>query len=286
MNYGSVDKKQSHQPIEPPKPRSRQSIFLGLLLVAVTIFAEFRKLVIRSPFALGGGSSVGSRATLVVEDSYSRQGYPQIGLAYLSYADVDAIVEPFRATTLSLSTLSDCSAGSLLFEAESSRIFETDDACRAHNVSFESLGGPFTLRVLDRTSTEIWSGLILVKRARREIRSLSSDDRERFLDAAQAVYFTPTASGIRVYGDKFIGHDNLTAIHANQAAGLYCDGLHDGTGFLLQHAAFSLVFERSIQSVDPLVSLPYWDYTIEASLLESDSSLSFADVSPMFTDDW
>ena len=39
--------------------------------------------------------------------------------------------------------------------------------------------------------------------------------------------------------------------------------MHGGLGFLPQHAAMTADFEKSLQSVDPSVSMVYWDYTIE-----------------------
>jgi hypothetical protein len=39
--------------------------------------------------------------------------------------------------------------------------------------------------------------------------------------------------------------------------------------FLLcvQHAALSIKFEEALQAVDPSVTLPYWDYTIDAETI-------------------
>lgn len=34
-----------------------------------------------------------------------------------------------------------------------------------------------------------------------------------------------------------------------------------------QHAALTLKFEKAIQAVDPSVSVPYWDYTIDGHLI-------------------
>lgn len=42
---------------------------------------------------------------------------------------------------------------------------------------------------------------------------------------------------------------------------------HAGLQFLTAHAAFGLAMERSLQAVNPRVSLPLWDYTIDASEL-------------------
>jgi hypothetical protein len=52
----------------------------------------------------------------------------------------------------------------------------------------------------------------------------------------------------------------------------------------MQHSAFSVVFERALQSVDQRVALPYWDFTVEAAAMAQNASLSLADVSPVLTD--
>lgn len=40
---------------------------------------------------------------------------------------------------------------------------------------------------------------------------------------------------------------------------------HDGLGFLTNHGLISNTFESSLQQVNPKLTLPYWDFTIESS---------------------
>ena len=40
-------------------------------------------------------------------------------------------------------------------------------------------------------------------------------------------------------------------------------GASKGNGFVAQHIKMTNIFEESIQLVDPSVSVPYWDFTIE-----------------------
>lgn len=37
--------------------------------------------------------------------------------------------------------------------------------------------------------------------------------------------------------------------------------------FLTAHLAFDWLAERALQMIDPAVSLPFWDYTIESGTL-------------------
>ncbi len=64
---------------------------------------------------------------------------------------------------------------------------------------------------------------------------------------------------------------------------------HDGLGFLTNHAIITNTFEYSLQRVNPKLSLPYWDFTIDGSSAGGtfgeavDSAEQF---SPIFSSDW
>ena len=260
-----------------------------------------------------------------------------------------AIIEPFRSVTLSLSTFTECETDTLVFSTASCDVDDcsdqpsasndgtmrvsADDTCQASDVMFEKLGAHWLGAYNSRSTSLVWSGMVLVKYARREIRKLTADDRERLLDAMhvrrppcfvvvhaltqankthirpytrvchhvisiplflpfthmhahhlQVLWAMSTPEGIKTYGAKYLGVDALVTVHANRAADISCDHLHDGTGFLMQHSGFSIAFERSLQAVDRLVALPYWDFTIEATALSMDDSLTLSDVSPMLSE--
>lgn len=38
------------------------------------------------------------------------------------------------------------------------------------------------------------------------------------------------------------------------------------TGIMTHHVAYTLQFEQAMQLVDPSVSIPYWEYTIECKM--------------------
>lgn len=51
----------------------------------------------------------------------------------------------------------------------------------------------------------------------------------------------------------------------------------------------TLMFEQSLQLVNPKISLPYWDYTIDAYLvnkLYGDDYTHLRDVSDLWTPEW
>ena len=108
------------------------------------------------------------------------------------------------------------------------------------------------------TESVVW-----VRYVRRELRSLSDTDRDAYLDAMEVIFKEDCTLGKSMYGDSWACIDEFTRMHANYAGDPECDHMHDGYGFLTQHAGLSMWFEQALQAVNPSVTLPYWDYTIE-----------------------
>mmetsp|Transcript_30141 Transcript_30141/g.38713 ORF Transcript_30141/g.38713 Transcript_30141/m.38713 type:complete len:635 (+) Transcript_30141:70-1974(+) len=104
---------------------------------------------------------------------------------------------------------------------------------------------------------------VMVKYVRREIRSLTDEDLEATLDAMAVLWSIPQSVGEKMYGDNYKSAAELLKVHLKLAGDPSCDHMHDGMGFVPHHSAMTLLFERSIQAVNPKVSLPYWDYGID-----------------------
>lgn len=98
---------------------------------------------------------------------------------------------------------------------------------------------------------------------RREIRTLSSSDLSATMDAMYALWSTSEEDGQALYGENFHASSYFTEAHTFNAAQQDADHIHEGLGFLPQHVKISNMFELAMQSVDPSVSLPYWDFTID-----------------------
>ena len=107
---------------------------------------------------------------------------------------------------------------------------------------------------------------LAVKYVRREIRSLSDDDRTLFLRTLRLLYDLSTEDGQALYGDKYLSAEGLLFRHLNGAARTDCDHWHDGAGIVVQHMAFTLLAEQSLQAVDRSIAMPYWEYAQDASL--------------------
>jgi hypothetical protein len=86
--------------------------------------------------------------------------------------------------------------------------------------------------------------------------------------------------GQTLYGSDY--HDSLFLLkmHHFNAAWQEADHIHEGNGFLMQHLKMTEIYEKSMQAVNPAVSLPYWDFTIDHSEEKSayDSYIMTADV--------
>eukprot|EP00903_Cladosiphon_okamuranus_P019382 g17822.t1 len=122
---------------------------------------------------------------------------------------------------------------------------------------------------------------VMVKYVRREIRQLTDEDREAFFDAMETLYRLPTAEGTALYGKEYKGINFFVQMHLDGAGVKDCDHWHDGAGIMTHHMGYILQFEQALQVVDPSVSIPYWEYTIESALGMTDYGES-----EVFGPDW
>jgi hypothetical protein len=122
---------------------------------------------------------------------------------------------------------------------------------------------------------------VMVKYVRYEIRSLTDTDRDQFFDALETMYKTPQEEGVSRYGPKFRSAASLVREHLLGAADKQCDHWHDDAGILTHHMGFTLEAEQSLQAINVNVSIPYWDYTLDALMYANDWTLS-----PIFDDAW
>ena len=74
----------------------------------------------------------------------------------------------------------------------------------------------------------------------------------------------------------------------NSSNDIMCDSYHEGSGFLTHHLALSNAFDASLRSIDPSVTLPYWDFTIEGQAIQDVGQVPsyFLEIAPFFNDEW
>ena len=111
-------------------------------------------------------------------------------------------------------------------------------------------------------------------------------DREGFLGALHRVYATSDGDGLKLYGSKFRSSTYLVKKHLYGAADRSCDHWHDDAGILNHHVAFTLELEQSLQAVDARVAVPYWDYTMDAAVIDANKEAMWWEQSEIFTSEW
>lgn len=133
-----------------------------------------------------------------------------------------------------------------------------------------------------------FSSKLIVKYVKREIRELTESDRDKFLDAAHEMWRLDGPEGQMKYGPNFIPIHTFVAEHAIASNNIMCDEFHDGSGFLTHHLALHNAFEASLRAIDPSVTLPYWDFTIEGEAIAKKGGVpsDMLKLTPVFTAEW
>jgi len=188
------------------------------------------------------------------------------------------MVEPYRVSTLELSGT----------DSSATYRWHIDDHVHGYGTSVEALFtdiGYHAVKVEEMVDSVITKTLVvkvMCKYVRREIRSLSNLDRETWLSAVAVLQHVPTVAGQALYGSKYMSKDAFTRVHLYYGGAMDCDHWHQGAGFVTSHVALTLQFEQALQSVNPSIAAPYWDFTLESTFFGSrDWRNSF-----IFSDDW
>ncbi|CAI5439287.1 unnamed protein product [Caenorhabditis angaria] len=105
------------------------------------------------------------------------------------------------------------------------------------------------------------NGQPLRKSVRKEYRTLSDDERSRLHNAFRQ---------LKNNGE----YDRIGRIHSQMSA---AGGAHSGPAFLAWHREFIKRVEFALRQVDPTVSLPYWDSTLESRLSRPADTIMFSD---------
>jgi len=118
-------------------------------------------------------------------------------------------------------------------------------------------------------------------RVRREIRTLSNEERKQFFDALWIIKRTPGDVGRKTYGDQFMSMDELVIKHAHASLDPRCDQGHFGPAFVAFHRLYTWMFENVLLLIAPeLKAAPYWNMDID--IAEYDSP----DDSIIWSSDW
>lgn len=199
------------------------------------------------------------------------------------------LIEPYKEATFRLNMPSSEEKLDFYTTWESSKI---DGVLKASEFKFTATDTePFTVtanwhdswddEVLDKVSYTVYP-----KYVKRELRTLTEADKEKFLTAMNKVYREPR--GTTKYGDSFLPNDALVEQHAAASNDIMCDTMHDGSGFYPHHMSLTMSFENSLRAVDPSVTLHYWDFTREGqAIYDAGADASYMEkVSTILTDEW
>ena len=144
--------------------------------------------------------------------------------------------------------------------SDSSFNYECDPLNDEYTITVKQYN-PFNGEYTGRTS----EGKLLCMYVRREFRALTDDDLTKTMDAMYTMWTTLEEDGKLIYGDNYHDYIYLLEYHYFNAAWKDADHVHEGNGFLAQHIKMTNIFEKAMQAVEPSISLPYWDYTIETA---------------------
>jgi hypothetical protein len=200
-------------------------------------------------------------------------------LTYKFLDGYDALIEPYASMDLSLLDEED--------EEESSSyrysVCAVDDETKCYKGEYSATSGgkttpitvkcdPFDVYTMtvsqfdkDGNTVRTGSGDAICMYVRREIQSLSGDDLDATMDAMYTLWSVEEDEGQKLYGSNYHPASYFSAAHDFNAAQQDADHIHEGLGFLPQHIKLTNIFELAMQAVDPSVSLPYWDFTIDVA---------------------
>ena len=202
----------------------------------------------------------------------------------------DAVAEPYRNQIISISSFSimdedvDVSQYNVLWNLNTQQYSGSTATIMMNDTGVYSCSVLLTpiQKNNRKLITEIYTYdfTLAVKYIRREIRSLTDEDREEYFSALEKLYEFDESTGQKLYGSKFHSAEYFSYKHLTGAGTTDCDHWHDGAAIITHHMAFTLEFEQSLQSINPAISNPYWEYGMDTYLYEEWSD------SPIFEDDW
>lgn len=255
------------------------SIFLALVTGYCDVRSVFKPDVATQEIILTSLENVSLEGFKLVADNeyvtvhgHAGKGYPFVGDGLL--------VEPFRTTTLrTQGDTSDIALFEWHVEQVSNlqtkygkMIHQIHTSSSAIELEFKAVGNYKVLLIghthsHSRKSPEkrrynSTHGFIC-RYVRREIRHLTEVDRAAYFDALVVMAKLPSSQGIASFGPLFRSLSHFVKIHLDRAGDKACDHMHDGLGFLTQHIALTNDFETALQVINPMVTVPYWDFTYD-----------------------
>mmetsp|Transcript_8163 Transcript_8163/g.9736 ORF Transcript_8163/g.9736 Transcript_8163/m.9736 type:complete len:649 (+) Transcript_8163:73-2019(+) len=188
------------------------------------------------------------------------------------------LVEPHRYTSLAITGVPDSLDQSKLstscvatHQQSGDKVFGINAGSVDCQIKFLKVGD-YTVQasVISSETDEIMTTTVDVQSryVRRDIRKLTEDDKQAYLNAARTLYDITTDEGQGIYGENYKCMIYFGTLHlVNAVPDKQHDRLHDGLGFLTQHLSLTNEYELSIQAVNPVIAMPYWDFTQDMGMI-------------------
>lgn len=189
--------------------------------------------------------------------------YPPLGS--LLYYKWEYVVEPYRLSTLSVEQAADGSDYFWTISIHGEPVSNSEGYSTVF--IFTEPGSEYDVE-LKRVEYHPTGPLIHFRHARcmckyvkREIRALTDEDRESYFRAMEVVARTPMNPGAKTYGEHFVnlGYETVKHVHGNT-----CSPFHGWLSFFTAHASFTLELDNALRAVNPRVTQPYWDFTVDS----------------------
>lgn len=173
-----------------------------------------------------------SSYTVEVNVTFDSYGQPNS----LSMLPWDFLSEPYKTQTIEITEIID---GDASLDVTDATVTWTIDSTIYTGVSTRfsiNATGIYdsTVTVVIGSSTYSRSFTIANKYIRREIRSLTDEDRDEYFDALLKLYEVDQETGEATYGSNYASAEYLLAKHLNGAGRSDCDHWHDGAGKMTQ----------------------------------------------------
>ena len=182
-------------------------------------------------------------------------------------------VEPYKETTIVLTDPTvGCAYDWSMTKTKTGLVDSSGVSTDGAIVMMLSTVGEYVIAVSEScgdmsTSARQLSQTVWVKYVRRELSTLTDNDRTAFLDAFHTLWTVNTTEGQAQYGDRYKSVNYFATLHNDGGGNNACDEFHGGLGFLNNHMYLSAYLEQSLQLVNPTVALHYMEY---AKYFESD----------------
>ena len=105
---------------------------------------------------------------------------------------------------------------------------------------------------------------------RKNVVDLTQEEKSAYVNALKTLQTTiPDGSTISIYDQFLVIHVTTMGFLRSDAVGpaTGADAAHNNAAFLPWHREFLFQFEQALRSVEPMVTIPYWDWT-DASAIE------------------